>query len=939
MIRNAKKSIIIAGLYCLFGRLALMFALPPGYASPVWPSAGIALALLIVYGYRFWPAVVAGSVLINLPTIISGNDIHDIVPSLFIASCIGFGAALQAITGSILIRKLVSSRPQLTEIRETLLFYTVGIISCVVSPTVGVSTLFLAKVIPHNNYLMHWGIWWSGDALGVFLFSALALAWFSPMKRTWKKRRVSLTVFSVLVMGVIFCLLYFGRITQNKNDQSRLESEAFKVKSVLEKQFNHYDLVLNAIQGFYKSSNFVDRKEFSIYVSHFSRSIPEFKSVAWVPKITHFDRGRFIEDAFNDGIENYKIKTVMPGGGFEETTDRSVYYPIYYIEPLDGNELALGINNGSESSRWEATQKAIDTGKIIISAPLILAQDKSSNKKSFILINAIYENGKKTNTTHSRREYIKGFITATVGIDPLMEKVLNESGLKHMQLTVRDVTGEDELIFRNKSKVYEVGDIDKYEFEFAHEGRVWRVVLRPTSEFFAAGHSNAQWFIVTGVLLFSGLLHILLLIVTGQTVEIQRVVADRTAELKKAKQSLEFEVTSKETMLQNLMDERSNFEKQRRATMIILNDLHEERKKLKIQNQALDNFAIVAETDPYGKIHYVNEGFLKVTGYPVSEILGKDYRDILNSGYHPKEFWKEFWSTIQSGKIWRGDIRNRTKSNEYFWVDKTVVLFVGDTGKIEKYISISVLITDKKNAESRLEEEREFLKKTNLELDSFVYTASHDLRAPLRGISSFASLLLKDYEGKLEAEGQLYLKKIDQGAKRMSQLINDLLALSRISRLEEPFEMTDMQEVLDTVLERIEFDIREKKVQLLIPHRLPCIKCNRTKITEVFLNLINNAIKFSSKENASDPIVEVGFIEEESFFRFYVKDNGIGIDKEYHEQIFGIFKRLHTNEEYEGTGLGLNIVKRVVEDHHGKIWIESEAGKGAIFCFTIPKDV
>jgi len=171
----------------------------------------------------------------------------------------------------------------------------------------------------------------------------------------------------------------------------------------------------------------------------------------------------------------------------------------------------------------------------------------------------------------------------------------------------------------------------------------------------------------------------------------------------------------------------------------------------------------------------------------------------------------------------------------------------------------------------------------------------------------------------------------------MNALIEDLLMLSRISRIKNPYEDVDIKGLIDSVLERIKFDIKENKVTLNIQDNMPVVYCDRIKIAEVFLNLINNAIKFSSKNNKENPKVDVAYIDDGEYHKFYVKDNGIGIDPKYHSQIFGIFKRLHTDKEYEGTGAGLSIIKRVIDDHQGKIWVESELGKGAAFNFTIPK--
>jgi len=257
-------------------------------------------------------------------------------------------------------------------------------------------------------------------------------------------------------------------------------------------------------------------------------------------------------------------------------------------------------------------------------------------------------------------------------------------------------------------------------------------------------------------------------------------------------------------------------------------------------------------------------------------------------------------------------------------------------------------ISDRRATEEKLASERKTLEKVNLELDSFVYTASHDLRAPLRGINSFSKFIEEDYADRLDDEGRDYLKRIRNGVGRMTRLIDDLLALSRISRQKNPYEEAKVEEIIQAVKERLEFDIEHSCVELIIQKGLPVIRCDRVKITEVFLNLLNNAIKFSQKKNAAPlnvggglgaPKVEVGYAEKNGDYQFSVKDNGIGIDPKHHERIFGIFQRLHTREEYEGTGAGLSIVKRVIDDHQGRIWIESTPGKGSAFYFTIPKKI
>jgi len=250
------------------------------------------------------------------------------------------------------------------------------------------------------------------------------------------------------------------------------------------------------------------------------------------------------------------------------------------------------------------------------------------------------------------------------------------------------------------------------------------------------------------------------------------------------------------------------------------------------------------------------------------------------------------------------------------------------------------LVEAKANVEQKnteVEEQKRLLEAANKELDGFVYTASHDLRAPLRGVDGLVTFLEQDYGYKLDAKGKDFLAKIRVSVSRMKQLIDDLLKLSRISRIKNPYEDVDMNELVKSVIARLEFDIKAHAVKMSVAGNFPTVYCDKIKMEEVFYNLINNAIKYSSKNTRQNPVVDVGYGEKTAAHEFYVKDNGIGIDQKYHQEIFGIFKRLHSQEEYEGTGAGLGIVKKIIEDHQGSIWVDSELGKGAAFYFTIPK--
>ncbi|MBU3910981.1 MAG: HAMP domain-containing protein [Candidatus Omnitrophica bacterium] len=241
-----------------------------------------------------------------------------------------------------------------------------------------------------------------------------------------------------------------------------------------------------------------------------------------------------------------------------------------------------------------------------------------------------------------------------------------------------------------------------------------------------------------------------------------------------------------------------------------------------------------------------------------------------------------------------------------------------------------------KERTAQLAEANSALGLKNKELDDFTYIVSHDLKEPLRGVKAFTKLLIEEYSGKLDDEGREHLKTISESSSCMTSLIEDLLNLSRIGRIRNIEPDVDLNEILSGVKKNLQYSLEEKKVDLKVAEDFPKVMCDRIRISEVFSNLVSNAIKYSKKDVR--PVIELGYCDKGGLYEFYVKDNGIGIEKQYHDRVFQIFQRLHAKGEYEGTGAGLTIVKKIVENHGGKIWLDSEIGKGTTFYFTIPKN-
>ena len=487
-------------------------------------------------------------------------------------------------------------------------------------------------------------------------------------------------------------------------------------------------------------------------------------------------------------------------------------------------------------------------------------------------------------------------------------------------------------------------------------------------------------------------------------------------------------------------------------------------KELAEQKFALDQHAIVAVTDLQGTITYVNDRFSAINLYSREEAIGRNYR-IVNSGYHPKEFFQKMYDTLGKGRVWHGEIRNRAKDGSIFWVAAPTVPLLDSGGKPRQYITIRTDITARK----RLEEVREHLaavvessddaiisktlngmvtawnsgaerlfgyssaesvgkpmdrllplerateesdilariargervdhfetvrvrkdgkrvdisatispvkdssgaivgvakiarditqRKTseveilklndeleekvklrtaqleaaNKELETFSYSVSHDLRAPLRHISGFSQLLVEEFGANLAPGARHYLDRIQAGTQNMGVLVDELLHLARVGRHALNRRTTNLKELVAEVITLLLPESEGRQVEWAISD-LSTAQCDPVLVRQIFQNLLSNALKFTRPR--AQAVIEVSCREEDGQPVFMVRDNGIGFNMKYVDKLFGVFQRLHRAEDFEGTGIGLATVQRIVHKHGGQVWAEGELDKGAAFYFTL----
>ncbi len=383
----------------------------------------------------------------------------------------------------------------------------------------------------------------------------------------------------------------------------------------------------------------------------------------------------------------------------------------------------------------------------------------------------------------------------------------------------------------------------------------------------------------------------------------ERVLTQKRQELESSKSVLELHVQARTTQLEQL---------QRRYEMIL--------------NSAGEG---ICGLDLEGKATFVNPTVAKLTGWPVSELLGKTEREIF------------FHNRPEGAESVRADAPDQVvfyrKDGSCFPVE-VVKTPISDNGHVEGSVLVFKDITERKQVENALAQRAAELARSNAELEQFAFVASHDLQEPLRKIQAFGDRLKVKCAETKSPEAQDYLERMQNAAARMRTLINDLLAFSRVIRSTEPLVPVDLAQVTKEVLGDLEVRIEKTGAQLEVGD-LPTLDADPMQMRQLMLNLLSNALKFQTPGNV--PVVKVTskvfkVVSGEQFCEVSVQDNGIGFDEKYLERMFAVFQRLHGRGEYEGTGVGLAVCRRIIDRHHGRITATSRPGHGATFTVTLP---
>ena len=391
-------------------------------------------------------------------------------------------------------------------------------------------------------------------------------------------------------------------------------------------------------------------------------------------------------------------------------------------------------------------------------------------------------------------------------------------------------------------------------------------------------------------------------------------------------QSVEYRVTCKTGEIKNIIISGTTFQEYFLATFIDLTELKQAEERFERFFTLIPDIFCIADID--GFFRMINPAAEKILGYSQQELQSKPVMAFV----HPDD--RESTRKIIEKKLAQG-VSILNFSNRYIAKDgSSVWLEWTSYPMVDQGITYAVArdCTARLKAEGVLKKTLDDLERSNIELKQFAYMASHDLQEPLRATVGFLQLLQSKYSHQLDEKGRHYIDRSMKAGYRMQQLINDLLAVSRINAQNTFFEQADLSEILEGTLENLQSLIHKKNAEITSA-TLPRLDVDKVQIQSLFQNLIGNALKYNKTEF---PKIDIGFENRPDECRFSITDNGIGISPEFHEKIFLIFQRLHTRHDFSGNGIGLALCKKVVERHRGKIWVESEPEKGSTFYFTLP---
>lgn len=567
--RNLLVPIIgIALAYLLTGRFGLLLAIPPGYSTLIWPPSGIALASVLIYGYRVWPGVLLGSVLVNVWTGLDTSSLSTIIDSLSVPMAIGCGAAIQAIIGAYLVRRFAHFPNSLFNEREILWFlFWGGPVSCLANSTIGVTSLVLAGKIPATSALTNIGTWWIGDTIGVFIFAPLVLVWMMRPLEVWKPRRITMTIPICSMFVLTVAAVAFGVNWEKRQLTLQFDRQTTALAVALDKSLATHNEVVQSLVQFYAASLRFSRADFKAFVHHPLKTHDGIQALEWAPLVRDHVRGRFETDVREEGFPDFQITERDNDGKLIRAAQRAEYAPIRYIEPFEENKVAFGFDPTSNPQRRQAMNLARDTGKAIASARIRLLQD-TEERYGTIIFFPVYKGGNIHTTMEDRRQHIVGYMIGVFRFDDIINAALqglDTNGLVYRLIDASAPTSEQYLFESDEweQRIFTLEERGVFggstpigkRYSMTTGGRNWKFDISPSQEYLAENRPQNVWLVLIAGMILTSLVGIFTMAVSGRSNMLREQVDRRTEALRQATEKAEAANRAKSSFLSTMSHE------------------------------------------------------------------------------------------------------------------------------------------------------------------------------------------------------------------------------------------------------------------------------------------------------------------------------------------------------------------------------------------------
>ena len=885
--------------YLLAGWAALTLAIPPGYASPLYPAAGVAMAGVLIGGWRVLPAVALGAFAVNLSLSPQRADLD--MAALLLPLVIGVGAASQAGVGASLLKRHARRPLTLSEPRDLAVFLLASVASCCLSSGLANTALWLTHTVPTSQLPISLATWWVGDLLGVLIATPVVLCFFGRPRDAWAPRRtiVGLTLVLVTVLLTVGVRQVAG--WNRERVQAAFDRDATTALLLLTAQLREPLQALEALRGVYMASDDVTRAQLALATQAWLAP-GRLQALGWSERVRRADLAEFEARVRAEGPPKYTVfdrPGAPPPGGDEVLAIR-------FIEPMAGNDAALGVNVLSIPAARAAVAAARLSGQPAASEGFLLTQHLPGQRPVGVVVyRAIYASN--VADPAKLEAAFRGVAFVTLRMDDQL-KALATQIAPYLKLCVVDGgpgTGRHRLAGPEGCETQSAELRLVRTLDYA--GRPWELSAYARIDDLAEAHSADVWMFALVGLLFTAMLGGFLLLTTGRTRRIETAVRERTA-------ALQAEVYEREVAEAALRESEQRF------------------------RNILNNVPIgVIYTDLRGSVKQSNPRFCELIGYSPEELLALSLADCT----HPDDLDQdvELLGQLVRGEIpmYRRHERFITKPGATVWVQATVSLLRDARGKPRSIVGVVEDITEHLKLEAA-EHAREAAEASNQAKSEFLSRMSHELRTPLNAMLGFAQLLELDPRQPLSPAQQPWVSQIQKAGWHLLEMINDVLDLSRIEsgNLRLQIETLNLAELLAATVALVEGDARQRHIvisQDLAPGSATLLG-DSTRVKQILTNLLSNAVKYNNDRgriHIASQLLAGDRVE------ISIADSGLGLSAQQLTDLFQPFNRLgREHSAQQGTGIGLVISQRLAEWMGGTLRAHSVAGQGSSFILNLP---